>query len=102
MAEKACELTEYKAAHILSTLAAGYAETGDFDQAIKWSTEAVKLGGDDEIDDQLQQELASYEENKPWREQQEQEDRVEETEQSLSDLEVEETTSSGAAVPSDP
>ena len=33
MAKQACEVTEYKQAHILSTLAAGYAETGDFDNA---------------------------------------------------------------------
>ena len=30
LATRACELTKYKAAYILSTLAAAYAETGDF------------------------------------------------------------------------
>ena len=69
LAKKACELTEYKAPHILSTFAAAYAETGDFDEAKKWSAKAVKLGGDDEEQlKQLKDELKSYEKKKPWRE----------------------------------
>lgn len=69
---EACEITEYNAAHILSTLAAAYAETGDFDEAIKWSKKAVKLGAHEEHAqlDQLEKELKSYEEKKPWREKQ--------------------------------
>jgi tetratricopeptide (TPR) repeat protein len=102
LAETACKITEYKAAHILSTLAAAHAEAGDFEQAIKWSQRAVELGGENEIDEQLKQELASYQEEKPWRERQEQADRVEESEQSLSDLEVSEASSSEPATPSDP
>ena len=41
---KACELTKYEKPHILSTLAAGYAEKGDWETAIKWSSKAVELG----------------------------------------------------------
>ncbi len=67
LAKQACEETEYKQAHILSTLAAGYAETGDFDSAIDWSKKAVELGSD-ELKGQLQKELESYEAKKPWRE----------------------------------
>lgn len=69
---KACEATDYKAAHILSTLAAGYAETGDFENARKWSAKAVELGQDDDNEqlEQLKKELESYEQNKPWREEQ--------------------------------
>ena len=48
LATQACELTEYKLAHILSTLAAAYAETGDFDSAVKWSTKAVEIGEKDQ------------------------------------------------------
>ncbi|MEX2138630.1 MAG: tetratricopeptide repeat protein [Pirellulales bacterium] len=70
LAKQGCEATEYKEAHILSTLAAGYAESGEWDEAIKWSKKAVELGGE-AIDDQLKKELASYEQKKPWRERQE-------------------------------
>jgi tetratricopeptide (TPR) repeat protein len=73
---EAAELTEFKEPHILSTLAAGYAEKGDFEQAIKWSTKAVELGR--ELDhnqiEQLEEELESYKANKPWREKQETEE----------------------------
>lgn len=69
---KACEDTDYQAPHILSTLAAAYAEKGDFEAARKWSKEAVKLAGDDEssaeIRDHLKKELTAYEKNQPWRE----------------------------------
>ena len=67
LAKKACDLTSYKEAHIVSTLAAGYAETGDFATAIKWSKKAVELGEGDVVE-QLKKELASYEAKKPWRE----------------------------------
>jgi tetratricopeptide (TPR) repeat protein len=67
LAKQACEVTEYKQAHILSTLAAGYAETGDFDNAITWSKKAVELG-EDPTKEQLAKELESYEHKKPWRE----------------------------------
>jgi hypothetical protein len=66
---QACEVTEYKQAHILSTLAAGYAETGQWDEAIKWSTKAVEAG-EGSVKEQLEKELASYKEKKPWRERQ--------------------------------
>jgi tetratricopeptide (TPR) repeat protein len=69
LATKACELTDYERPHILSTLAAAYAESGDFDTARKWSKQAVDMD-DEEHDEQLRKELASYEENKPWRERQ--------------------------------
>jgi tetratricopeptide (TPR) repeat protein len=65
LATKACELTEFKAAHILSTLAAAHAESGDIAEAIKWSQKAVDLDADMK---QLTEELKSYQEGKPWRE----------------------------------
>lgn len=67
LATKACELTEYKQAHILSTLAAGYAEIGDFQTAIKWSQKAVELGKPDQKE-ALAKELAGYKDGKPFRE----------------------------------
>jgi len=69
LAKKACELTEFQAAHIVSTLAAGYAEVGDFDKAVELSGKAVDLGGG-EVSEQLAEELSSYRLKKPWRERQ--------------------------------
>jgi len=72
LATRACEVTNYEAAHIVSTLAAAYAETGDFDAAIRWSTKAVELG-EKSLPDQIEQlkgELESYKNGKPFREMQ--------------------------------
>ncbi|MCA9167250.1 MAG: tetratricopeptide repeat protein [Planctomycetales bacterium] len=67
IAQKACDLTEFKLPHMISTLAAAYAETGNFDEAIKWSEKAVS----DDTEEQLSKELESYREKKAWRELQE-------------------------------
>lgn len=74
LATQACELTDYKAAHILSTLASAYAEKGNFEEARKWSSKAVELG-EGEVADQLKEELESYKQEKPWRERQETEEK---------------------------
>ena len=75
LAKKACEETTWKQPHIISTLAAGYAETGDFAEARKYSKQAVESeGSSPEVKTQLAGELASYEAEKPWRERQEQDD----------------------------
>lgn len=69
LATQACKLTDYQTAHILSTLAAAYAETGDFEQAKEWAQKAVELD-DEENEEQISEELASYERGEPWRERQ--------------------------------
>jgi tetratricopeptide (TPR) repeat protein len=88
LATKACEETNYEESHILSTLAAAYAETGDFDKAVEWSRKAIAAfekqreaaiaaGNQEKVDDlskELQEELASFEAKKPWRERQTMED----------------------------
>lgn len=71
IAQKACELTEWKQPHVISTLAAAHAESGDFDEARKFSRQAVDGSDEDsEVREQLKSELASYEAGKPWRERQ--------------------------------
>jgi tetratricopeptide (TPR) repeat protein len=77
LARKACEATEWKQPHIVSTLAAGYAESGDFTEARKYSRQAVEAEGTSpEVKQQLEGELASYQADKPWRERQEQEEQA--------------------------
>jgi tetratricopeptide (TPR) repeat protein len=67
LALKACDVTSYQQAHILSTLAAAYAECGNFASARKWSQQSVELA-DDSIKESCRRELASYEKEQPWRE----------------------------------
>ncbi len=72
LATKAAEVTEYGAPHILSTLAASYAEAGDFEQAVKRSEEAIAKATEmktlDAYDGQLEAELRCYKSGEPWRE----------------------------------
>jgi tetratricopeptide (TPR) repeat protein len=84
LATKASELTGHQTPHVLSTLGASYAETGDFESAKKWSQQAVDLSKkaveaakDDEERaklqkdlEQLEKEYASYEKGEPVRERQ--------------------------------
>ena len=80
LATESAELTEFEQAHILSTVAAAYAETGDFKSAIEWINKGLaankvagaKEGAREEAikrqEKSLLDELKSYEEEKPWRE----------------------------------
>ena len=67
LALEACEASDYEKPHILSTLAAAYAESRDWSNARKWSQKAVELATED-IKETLEQELESYKKKKPWRE----------------------------------
>ncbi|MDP1564561.1 MAG: tetratricopeptide repeat protein [Pirellulaceae bacterium] len=67
---KAAELTKYEQAHILSTLASCYAETGDFDKAREWIAKAVAIAESKQAKnlEGLKKEAAAYDKNEPWRE----------------------------------
>jgi len=67
-AKKACELTANKNGGYLDTLAAAYAELGDFAKAVEWQEKALKAG-DLPIKDMetARQRLELYKDKKPYR-----------------------------------
>jgi protein O-mannosyl-transferase len=71
LARQADQLSGGTNALVLRTLAAGYAEAGQFGKAIESARTAVQLGrsqGDDSLATELQQEIALYELELPYRE----------------------------------
>jgi tetratricopeptide (TPR) repeat protein len=69
LATKACDLSEWKIANNLDTLAAAHAECGDFKEAVKWQKKAIELGlGDNkETAERPKKRLQLYEDGKPCR-----------------------------------
>jgi tetratricopeptide (TPR) repeat protein len=69
-AKKACELANWDEWYCLATLAAAYAETGDFESAVKWQTKAMEMSQPAEDRDQADNEkrLALYKAGKPYHE----------------------------------
>jgi tetratricopeptide (TPR) repeat protein len=63
---RACDLSSWKKAPELDTLAAAYAEAGNFDEAIKWQTSALNLGGNIDRGD-YEARLAMYQKREPYR-----------------------------------
>ncbi|MBX7167985.1 MAG: tetratricopeptide repeat protein [Pirellulales bacterium] len=66
-ATKACELTGWKNADRIDTLAAAYAEAGDFANAVKWEEKALELVADETLKPELKARLALYREGQPFR-----------------------------------
>lgn len=69
-AKKACYETDYKHAPTVDTLAAAYAEAGEWEEALKWQQEAVTLAEKTHPDDVtgMRERVAFYKEKKPFRE----------------------------------
>ena len=68
-AHQACELSSWKEWGYIDTLAAAYAEAGDFAQAIKYQKQALQIApGNDERVMGAKQRLQLYEQHKPYRE----------------------------------
>ncbi len=65
---KAALLSNYKEAYILSTLAAAYAENGDFDKAMEWIQKSSDLCSDKQMKESIEKEKQSYQQKKAWRE----------------------------------
>jgi tetratricopeptide (TPR) repeat protein len=65
-AKKACELTRWKDWNLISTLAAAYAESGDFDNAVKTESKANELAPANEKA-ALTKRLDLYKSKKPYR-----------------------------------
>jgi len=67
-ATKACESTEYKNGGYLDTLAAAYAEVGEFDKAVEWQEKALKAGDIPVKDlDAARKRLELFKQKKPYR-----------------------------------
>ena len=68
VATKGCELSNWKDAYDLDCLAAGYAETGKFEAAVRWQTKANAFwsGDADKADGDIR--LRLYRDRKPYHE----------------------------------
>lgn len=68
MSIKACELTEWKEPDHIDTLAAAHAESGDFDQAVKYQIQAINMASEyGPVLKEARERLALYRDHKPWR-----------------------------------
>lgn len=65
-AEKAVRITERKNSLLLDTLAASYAEAGEFEKAIAAETEAIEKNDHKETKAEFQKRLELYKSGKPW------------------------------------
>jgi Tfp pilus assembly protein PilF len=67
-ATRACEITKWKDAEFLDTLAAAYAEAGDFESALKWQTSANALSVYAKEKKDGEARLKLYQDKQPYRE----------------------------------
>lgn len=71
LASRAVQLTHTNDAVVLDTLAAGFAEAGRFDEAVKWAQQALnaaQAAGQKDLGSQVQEHLKLYQLHRPYRE----------------------------------
>ncbi len=67
-ATKACELTQWKHGGRIDTLAAAYAEAGDFKRAIEFQEQALRIGNPPDSEQKAMRErLSLYKQSQPFR-----------------------------------
>lgn len=66
-AKGACSITSWKDSDYLDTLAAAYAEAGEFDAAVRYEEKAIALHKDPDGSKEEQQRLAMYRQRQPFR-----------------------------------
>jgi tetratricopeptide (TPR) repeat protein len=67
LATRACELSEFRDAGCLDTLAAAHAENGDYEQAIAFVSQAIDRAGHDEEQKEFARHLDCFREGNPFR-----------------------------------
>jgi len=67
-ATKACELSDWKYAALIDTLAAAHAESGDFEAAAEWQQKAIDADTRGLSSGEFEQRLALYQSEQPYRE----------------------------------
>jgi tetratricopeptide (TPR) repeat protein len=67
LATRACELTKWNQPMILDTLAAAFAESGDYEAARKWQAKAIELLTDDKEMGDFRRRLELYQQKRPYR-----------------------------------
>lgn len=68
MSTRACELSKWSEQDHLQALAAAYAESGDFDKAVKYQTQAINMkSAYGPLLEEARERLAFYRDHKPWR-----------------------------------
>ncbi len=68
LATKACEGLAWISPGLIDTLAAAYAETGDFENSIKWEKKAIAIAKDEAEKQAMKGRLELYKAGKPYRE----------------------------------
>jgi tetratricopeptide (TPR) repeat protein len=67
-AKAACSITAWKDENMIDTLAAAYAETGDFDSAARYAAQALAIKGIEPVDSKrIQRHLALFQQHQPIR-----------------------------------